>query len=224
MGMSCNGKKASFKALRDFLMPFRDAYVRSGSTVGETEYGIIFIALQVAALDGEVTDDEIRLVSDFAQSCPGASAEGRRKGCDFALRHAGYLSLIARMEGYTEEIRLNAFLEAVDAGLPGKFVQLSRDGLSYAFTFWTALAMADGDFSPIERKALEALKAKFDRDRAVRKQAEIDNIKRIAAYSIDYDKTISQLAGSREPALAGEDFVARAEALLRELNGDGQTR
>jgi len=211
------GKKLSFATLVEFLKPFRDAHARSGSTVGKLNYSIIFVAVQIAALDGEVTDDEIALIEDFAWSCPGASFEGMQKGRDFALRYAGYLALIARFPDYTEERRLNAFLEAVEEGLTDKFPFFDRDELCFSFTLWTTLAMSDGNFSPLERKALEALKDKFDRERAVRKQAEIDNIKRIAAYSVDHDKVIEQLAGKREPALKDEDFVVRAEALLKEF-------
>jgi len=218
------GKKLTFSALKEFLAPFRDSYVRSGSTVGELEYGIIFVAIQVSALDGEVTDDEVSLFSDFALSCPGASDEGRMKGRDFALRHAGYLELIAKFSDYTEDMRIAAFLAAVDAGLPDKFLDLSRECMEYAFVFWTAMAMVDGEISSVERRALEALKAKFDHERAVRKQAEIDNVKRVAAYSADYDKTIAQLAGTREAALKDEDFIARAEALLRDYMEDGKLK
>lgn len=215
------GAKLSFAALKEFLKSFRDAHARSGSTVGKLEYGIIYIATQIAALDGAMTDEEVRLIADFAWSCPGASLEGKQKGLDFALRRAGYLAVIAQFPEYTEERRLDAFLEAVEEGLVDKFPFFDREQLCFAFTFWTVLAMSDGDFSSIERKAIEALKARVDYQRAVRKQAEIDNAKRVAAYSTDYDKTIEQLAGKRELALKDEDFVARAEALFNELQKNG---
>jgi len=219
------GKRISFRTLKEFLAPFRDAYARSGATVGEMEYGIIYVAALVAALDGEMTDDEVRLVMDFASSCPGSSSEGMRKGRDFALRQAGYLELIARFpDFYTEEVRLGRFHEAVEAGPFDQFESLDRKCLVHAFTFWTAVAMADGDFSRIERQALEELKTRLDHRRAERKQDEIENIKRVAACSIDYDKTIAQLVGKREDPLAGEDFVARAEKLLGDAEGNGQVK
>jgi len=125
--------------------------------------------------------------------------------------------MIARLGIHTADERLADFLKAVSVGLPQGFVGGTREDLAFAFTFWTALSMTDGDFSQMERRAIERLKEHFDNERALKRNSELFVARQVAALMSDYDRTLSGMAGVREPSLLGEDFTARAEEMLRNV-------
>jgi len=206
------------KLIKERLQVLHRACCRNKTTMSDLNFSVIYVGLLIAAIDGTVSDEELTLLHDFANECGFSLDDDEAKqGLDRAIRNAGYLSLMSRISVYSEDDRLKAFVKAVDAGLPHDFVSSTREDLVFAFTFWTALAMTDGDFSATEKKALEVLKSHFDMSRAIKRNAETLLTRQAFAFSKDYTRIQEYLVGAPEPFLQNEDFTARAEKMLREI-------
>jgi len=122
---------------------------------GKLDYGILQVALMVAALDGDIAKAEVDTIGDLAKTCRGYSEATAAAAFDAALRSAGYLALLAKVG--TRAKLLSAFLDEALLALPSGFLNGELSDVRRAFVMWTALAMSDGDYSDIEREAIRML-------------------------------------------------------------------
>lgn len=122
---------------------------------GKIDYGVVKVAFMVAALDGEVSDDELKALDALLKKCRGYTKEAAAKALDEAMRSAGYLLLLGRRAKETTLLR--AFLAEAGAALPNGFAFLSVEEVRRAVVTWMALGMSDGDYSAREKKCIEAL-------------------------------------------------------------------
>lgn len=122
---------------------------------GKVDFGIVKVAFMVAALDGEVSDDELKALCALLKKCRGYSRKTAAKALDEAMRSAGYLLFLGRMA--SESALLRAFLVEAEAALPDGFAYLSVEEIRRAVIAWIALGMSDGNYSAREKKCIEDL-------------------------------------------------------------------
>ena len=182
--------------------------------IGRLDAAFLKVAMLVSALDGNVTGDELAAFERLAKECRGYNAESSRKIFTDGIRAAGYIELYSRFASV--EDRLEAFTEEAFAILPGSFVGGGDADIRRAFVMWTAMAMSDGDYSDVERRAIAALAQEV----GVRIEALVASDGSLAygyspAFAIAYAKGATRRAGT----CFTKDFLARAEALVGKLEG-----
>jgi len=142
-------KKDSVKRTTDFYAEFAAEIVELVSArKNGVSVSVLRTALLLAAIDGECDVNEVRKFTRLAMSCGGLSAE--------------------EISGVIERTRpsVSSIEDAVGAGLPedeivARFMtEASGIGIEPDrgnFALWMSVAMVDGDFSDVERKAFKAL-------------------------------------------------------------------
>ena len=123
--------------------------------------------LMLAAVDGKVAADEVVRFKELAAKCRGYSGESFETLWDVALRSAGYLLLQSRFLGHDELVA--AFVKEAEKDFVGEVILETSAGRTRAFDFLDQMAMADGDYSEIERDCIVALvkKVKAAREKAL---------------------------------------------------------
>jgi len=179
------------------------------------DFGILEVAMMVAALDGEILATEVDAFQTLARSCRGHSAAGAKKCLDEALRRGGYLMAIAKVGGYAESQRIGAFVDLAVEALPRGFVDGELADLRRAFVLWIAMGVSDGDFSDIERKAIDALQ---DRLGQVMLARAIDEEQRWLAFVPEMQVIADGARHPKKITLLEPDFIDRAAALVRDLS------
>ena len=124
-----------------------------------TDFGVLKVALMVAALDGEVTDAEYKALEALAKKCRGYTPKTAAKALDEAMRSAGYLMLFGRRA--TDTALVKAFMAEAQAALPNGFAYFSVEDVRRAIVTWIAMGMSDGDYSAREKNCIEALRKLF---------------------------------------------------------------
>ena len=122
------------------------------------DFVILKTMLMLAAVDGEVGDDEIGRFRELAAKCRGYSGETFETLWDAALRSAGYLLLQSRFLGRDELVA--AFVREAERDFVGEIVLALAADRSRAFGLLERMASADGDYSEIERASITALSRK----------------------------------------------------------------
>ena len=131
------------------------------------DFVLLKTALMLAAADGEVAADEVVRFKELAAKCRGYSGETFEALWDAALRSAGYLLLQSHFLGHDELVA--AFVKEAEKDFVGKVVLETAEERIRAFDFLDRMAMADGDYSEIERDCIIALvkKVKAAREKAL---------------------------------------------------------
>jgi len=134
---------------------------------GGTDFGTLKVMLMLAAVDGEVTADEIARFKEMAKRCPGCNGESFEALWEEALHGAGYLLLQSRLLSEGELVA--AFVREAEKDFVGEVIQEVREDRERAFECLVGMAAADGVCSEIERRCIEALarRVKEARDKAV---------------------------------------------------------
>ena len=127
---------------------------RTPTKMGRLDSAVLKVAMMVSALDGFVTDKELKAFERIAKECRGYSAEDAKRVFREGLKVAGYVELAART--FSQKDLIGLFVEEAEAALPGGFVFGNARDVRRAFVMWTAMAMSDGDYSDIERKAIRS--------------------------------------------------------------------
>ena len=130
------------------------------------DFVLLKTSLMLAAADGEVAADEIVRFKDLAAKCRGYSGESFEMLWDVALRSAGYLLIQSHFLGHNELVA--AFVKEAEKDFVGEVVLETAEERIRAFDFLDRMAMADGDYSEIERDCIVALVKKV---RAAREKA-----------------------------------------------------
>lgn len=138
-----------------------------GGLVGKRfSYGdavLLKTALMLAAVDGEVSDAEVARFKDFAAMCRGYNNKSFEKLWEKAMRSAGYLFLQSRF--LAKEDLVAAFVEEAKDDFVETVAWESSEERDDAFKVLEQMAMADGDFSEIERASISALNAAVQAER-----------------------------------------------------------
>ena len=132
---------------------------------GNPDFVLLKTMMMLAAMDGEIADDEVDRFKELAAKCRGYNGESFETLWDAALRSAGYLLLQSRF--LDQEGLVAAFVAEAEKDFVGEVVQETAAERIRAFDFLDRIAMADGDYSEIERDAIVAL---VKRVRAVREK------------------------------------------------------
>ena len=142
-----------------FLSGLRFNYQKEedASALGKVDFGVLTVAMMVAALDGEISPDELSAFERLAKKC--RVSEGEHKAYyDSALHSAGYILLKQKTCG--EKLLVEAFLAEAERVLPRGFTGGKVEDVRRALVIWTAMGMSDGNFSGIERLCVEKFRAK----------------------------------------------------------------
>lgn len=177
------------------------------------DFGILKVAMMVAALDGEVQASEIETFGNLAKKCRGYTSKTAKEAQREAFRSAGYLMLLAKT--VSERELLAAFVDEALLAMPSGFLNGSLEDVRRAFVMWTAMGMGDGDFSSVERNAILALKKTWSDMKTALMDVETTRWLALspgfqAAYRTDLKKP-------RVIKLIADDFLERAEKALAQL-------
>ena len=134
---------------------------------GTEDFVLLKTVLMLAAVDGEIAADEIARFRELAQKCRGYSGESFGVLWEQALRSAGYLLIQSQILERDELVAL--FVKEAEKDFVGTVILATKEERSRAFAFLERMAMADGDYSEIERDCIVALaqKVKAAHDQAV---------------------------------------------------------
>lgn len=134
-------------------------FVMRDRKLGKLDLAVLQVALMIAALDGKILKKETESFLALAMKCRGASAKAVKEAYESALRAAGYIAVLVQVE--EEGKVLEAFVDEVVKAMPENFLMAHPEDVRRAFVIWTAMAMSDGEYSGIERKAIDALIKRF---------------------------------------------------------------
>jgi len=154
---------------RSVLDKFRDFVddLTGKNKFGKLDFGTLKTMMMLAAVDGDVAADEIGRFKMMAAQCRGYSGETFDTLWDSALRSAGYVLLQSRLLSAEELVA--AFVREAEGVFVGEVIQEVSKDRERAFARLEAMAAADGDYSDIERRCIEALakRVKEARDQAI---------------------------------------------------------
>lgn len=121
----------------------------------DTDRSILKIAYAISALDGLVTQDELKVFRKIAESFPGFCAGDETTNTLFTDSISIGDQLITLKKIYSDDEMLKALLSITSKDC--EIIKQSHAATKKAFTIWIAVALADSDYSNIERKAIKAL-------------------------------------------------------------------
>ena len=122
---------------------------------GKADFVLLKTMMMLAAMDGEIADDEVDRFKELAAKCRGYNGESFEALWDSALRSAGYLLLQSRFLDH--EGLVAAFVAEAEKDFVGEVAQETAAERIRAFDSLDRIAMADGDYSEIERDSIVAL-------------------------------------------------------------------
>lgn len=127
----------------------------------ELDLAVLKVAMLISGLDGHVDESEYEMFRQLAGSCHLVSGDDVLTALSDSRRRAEKIARMAR-ESPDERKLLKAFEN--EASKVCDWLELVEypSMLRRAFSMWTAMAMADGDFCSIERKGIECLRQKVN--------------------------------------------------------------
>ena len=144
---------------------------------GKEDFVLLKTAMMLAAVDGEVSADEVVRFKELAAKCRGYNGESFETLWEQALRSAGYLLIQSRFLG-TDELAA-AFVKEAERDFVGSVIQETREERVDAFELLDRMAMADGDYSEVEHACIAALAQKV---KTAREQAIAERYPRAAGF------------------------------------------
>lgn len=179
--------------------------------LGELDAAVLKVAMMIAALDGNVTDAELKAFGRLAKKCRGYNAESAKTVFREGLKSAGYVELAARTLKDGELMK--AFAGEVEGVLPSGFAFGEAKDIRRAFVMWMAMAMADGDYSASERKAIAFFAKSVSARMEAKKEACAQSV---CSFSQAFVMAYAQNA-NRDTCLSPA-FFKRAEELIAKLS------
>ena len=128
------------------------------SELGKVDFGVLTVAMMVAALDGVVQPDEFKAFSRLAEKCRVSKGEKAAR-YNAALHSAGYMLLLAR-SGMSKRALSIVFLDEAEHVLPMGFAGGKAEDVRRALVLWVSMGLSDGEFSGVERAAVESFCAR----------------------------------------------------------------
>ena len=200
------------KLRRTFQCDFLDVAAGMPTGIAAFDGAVLKVAMAVAALDGNVTEAELGDFERQAKECRGYTEESAKTLFHEGLRAAGYIELAART--LSEDELLAVFLDEVGRIMPGDFFDFRADEIRQAFVSWVAMALADGDFSSVERRAIDAFAAAVSGKRD-EKWGQLRSLS--PSFAIAYG---NEAVKNGTDSILDAKFFERAEAALRRLAED----
>ena len=154
------GRIATFgEKARKILSGLKFNYLKEDDTVlGKVDFGVLTVAMMVAALDGTILPDELKAFNKLARQC--RVGDGEKAACyEQALHSAGYVLLMSR-SGISEKALTQVFLCEAEKVLPAGFAGGKGEDIRRALVLWITMGLSDGDFCGIERMCVTAFCAK----------------------------------------------------------------
>ena len=180
------------------------------SELGKVDFGVLTVAMMVAALDGVIQPDELKSFSKLAEKCRVSKGEkAARYGA--ALHSAGYVLLLAR-SGMSRRALSLLFLDEAERVLPMGFAGGKAEDIRRALVLWVSMGLSDGEFSGIERAAVEAFCARVADIMKKRRDCRKDRL---------WFGLLPAVGGARKPKAPAEDasgWLAAAEKAVRSGN------
>lgn len=154
------GKIATFgEKARKIVSGLKFNYLKEDeSELGQVDFGVLTVAMMVAALDGTILPDELKAFSKLAAQCRVGAGE-RAAHYNAALHSAGYMLLVSRSGASAKAIVQTFLAEAVKV-LPAGFVGGKPEDIRRALVLWITMGLSDGDFCGIERMCVTAFCAR----------------------------------------------------------------
>lgn len=130
------------------------------SIFAETDRAILKIAYAILALDGKITDDELISFRKVAEGFPGfeAGAEATNNLLTEAIAVGDRLITFRKI--YSDDEMLKALRSCTHKDC--YVIMQSKSASKKAFIIWIAMALADHNYSSIERNAIKAFQATFN--------------------------------------------------------------
>ena len=128
------------------------------SVLGKADFGVLTVAMMVAALDGVIEPSELKAFSKLAAQCRVSEGE-RAARYNAALHSAGYMLLVSRSGAPQKEI-VQGFLAEAEKVLPMGFAGGKGEDIRRALVIWISMGLSDGQFSGIERTCIMAFCAR----------------------------------------------------------------
>ena len=134
---------------------------------GKEDFVLLKTALMLAAVDGDVSADEVGCFRELAEKCRGYNGDSFEILWEKALRSTGYLLVQSRFLG--AEALAAAFVKEAEDDFVGTIILETKEDRTRAFERLEQMAMADGEYSGVERTCITALaqKVKAARDQAI---------------------------------------------------------
>lgn len=126
----------------------------------ETELSILKIAMLISALDGHIDDAEYDAFQQLAASCRFVSS-GKVLDVFSNIKRIA-LGLVHLANKGNEDALLGEFMRQVDSFCNWKSLVVNEALVHQAIAMWTAMALADMDYCPVERKAIRLLQERIN--------------------------------------------------------------
>lgn len=139
----------------------------------KVDLAVLRVSILIAALDGDVSKDELGEFSRLATDIPEYSPKDANQAFMDTLRAAGYLMLLSRVVG--QDALLEAFIVEVERVFPA-IAEFGPDRIKAAVSLWREMANADGEFSTIEREAIARIEQHFILRNQIQAQAVISGL------------------------------------------------
>ena len=134
-------------------------------------------SLMLAAVDGEVSAEEVACFKEYAETCRGHNADSFDELWNKALRSAGYLMLQSRF--LSRDDLVTAFVKESESDFVERVKLDTAEERDRTFAFLERMAQADGEYSETERACLAALTQAV---KAAREQALSERYSRSSVY------------------------------------------
>ena len=128
------------------------------SELGKVDFGVLTVAMMIAALDGTIRPDEFKAFSRLAEKCRVSRGEKAAR-YNAALHSAGYMLLLAR-SGMSKRALSLVFLDEAERVLPMGFAGGKAEDIRRALVLWVSMGLSDGEFSGVEREAIKSFCAR----------------------------------------------------------------
>ena len=128
------------------------------SELGRVDFGVLTVAMMIAALDGVVQPDEFKAFSRLAEKCRVSKGE-KAVRYNAALHSAGYMLLLAR-SGMSKRALSLVFLDEAARVLPRGCAGGKAEDVRRALVLWVTMGLSDGEFSGVERAAITSFCAR----------------------------------------------------------------
>ena len=185
------------------------------SELGRVDFGVLTVAMMIAALDGVILPDELAAFQKLARQCRVSDGEKIARYGN-ALHSAGYILLMSR-SGMSKKALAQTFLSEAEKVLPVGFAGGRGEDIRRALVIWITMGLSDGQFSGIERVCVNAFCSRVSEIMKKRRECRRERLWIGLCPGMRTVGTKARLAEKPESA-PETNWMARAEALA--IDGD----
>ena len=180
------------------------------SVLGKVDFGVLTVAMMVAALDGVIEPAELKAFSKLAGQCRVGAGE-RTARYEAALHSAGYMLLVSR-SGASRKTIVRTFVAEAEKVLPQGFAGGKGEDIRRALVIWITMGLSDGRFSGIERACVAAFCAQVAEIMKKRRNSRRERLWLGLCSGMKADAGKNGLVKGQETA-SDATWMARAEEL-----------